>query len=83
MRPGSRGAEGKDKPADVLIAQIERTKANLSATMLPCFEYSSSSSVRWRRAIGGGGKKMAGRIVTLFARDHLWMARHELLRCTG
>ena len=62
----------KDKPADVLIEQNEKTKAEHPFRVLKQkFGY---VKVRYREL-----KKNTAQIVTLFALRNLWMARHKLL----
>lgn len=77
MRPGLRRTLDKDKPADALIDQLERTKASIRAKVEHPFRVLKRQfgyvKVRYR-----GLKKNTAQIVTLFALSNLWMVRHKL-----
>jgi IS5 family transposase len=78
-RPGLRRALDKDKPLEVLIDHLERTKASIRAKVEHPFRILKQQfgyvKVRYR-----GLAKNTGQLHTLFALSNLWMVRRTLLQ---
>jgi IS5 family transposase len=78
MRPGKRKALDKDKEADAMIDQAEKSKASVRAKVEHPFRVIKRQfgfvKVRYR-----GLKKNTAQLVTLFALSNLWMVRGKLM----
>ena len=78
MKHSKRKALDKEHPVQTLVEKVEQIKASIRAKVEHPFRVLKQQfgyvKVRYR-----GLKKNTAQIVTLFALDNPWMARHKLL----
>lgn len=82
MMPGRRKKLGKSKEIDVLLDELERTKARIRRKVEHPFRVIKRQfghvKVRYREL-----KKNTGQLYTLFALANLWMVRRRILQQTS